>query len=221
MKTLNKYALTNAPSPDVARTYGQLLDTQVRELSELLDGFTDRVRDVRQSGRYTAAGVADELKKLGRATLADLDRLSEHPPKKLALDLSKVQAPSRLPTFRELAKERDEEPVVMFLRHQEIRQYLRSVDPLLQRPLLLDAATANDLDLLVAASDVHAAVRPVRADTLAEAVESWLAARRPPEANIIAATQTVYVSNVQTAKRLIASDTGIVADDPIARAAAA
>lgn len=216
----NRYALTSAPTPEVAKSYAVLLDAQVSNLSAILDKFTERAESIRTDGKFTPAGQSEEIAKVGREALAELEKIVQHPREKLTLDLKRVGGPSRLPTFRQIADERKEDPVVLFLRHKELREYLKTLDPLEQRPALLDAAHNDDVDLLAAASDVHPVLRPVRAELLEEVTRVWVDARVPEEGKVIATTREVYESNVRSAQRVIARRAGIATGtDPIAQLA--
>lgn len=216
---MNRYTLIDQ---GVSAKYKPLIDYQVSTLTSLLDRLGQDISSLKSSGRFSAKGLSGEVQSAGRKALDEVAKATATPPKKLQADLAAVGAPTSLPTLASVAKQRGESDVLTYFRLQELRQHLRTIDPIAQRPVMLDAIASGDEDLLAAVNDTHPALNPIRPDLLAEVRTAYLESKMPPEGRDVLATMRLYGSSLATARREISKLTGIGGEsDPIANAATA
>jgi hypothetical protein len=206
---LDRHGLVHAAhvSAEVATTYGPLLGNQVEKVTALLDRLSEQVAAIRKDTRYTAQGQHAEIDKAGRGALEDLKKVGTHPPQKLAQDLAALNCPTRLPNWREIATQRGDDPLVMYHRLREYRDFLGTLNSAERRLALVNAAEANDVLMLIAARE-PSPVPLVSPDLVQEIGAMWVELQQPPEAQIIKTTAQVYDSNMATARNQIAELTG-------------
>lgn len=211
-----------AVSADIEQQFGPIIKAQVdQDLTPLLQQFGEQAERIRQSDRLTPVGKAEALHALGHETLAKIAELTEGRRGKLDFELAEGEIKTRPPTLAEVARSRDEDQSVTFQRFKELRDSLKPLDQLERWPALLEAATSGDTMMLAAVADAdHPRLRLVSEDVWGKVLKEWIDRQTPPELKVAAATLDLYLSNSQTARRLVAEESGASLDpDPIAKSA--
>ncbi len=198
--TLNRHGLLYATSDDLAAAYGPLLKAQVdTDLSPVMDRAMEKIAQVNAGTKFTNAGKREEVARIAREAMGEITALTPRRRQMLESHLSKLDLPTRLPNFRELAERRQVEPGVLYQQLRELREHVKNLNSVEREPFLMNAAQEDDVDVLVAVSDVHPLLRPVGAPTLGKVTEAWLEGKRSPEAKTLLGAMSLYDSNARSA----------------------
>lgn len=228
-KQMHKYGLSYAHhvGPELEEKFGLQITALLDEiLTPVLDKLKQRVHDIKASAKLSPLGQQEEIVKAGREAQAEIEKETAIQLRSFEKKLAALDLPSRVPTLTELAKQQKTDPTLLYMQAKELRDYLKSVDPVSQRPLLLDAAERGDVLLLAAATDVHPLLRPVNPaksggqDPLAEATEVWLRKQWPADAEVVTSALELHKANVAAARKVVAKETDVLGkEDVVAKAA--
>ncbi len=208
---LFNYRLPNEVSDDVAES----IKAQVDQIESLFSTAQAKAQALRQSGKFTPAGLKDELRALAQQTESQLAALEAKAQGYLD---NAAQEEHRIRPVKPAGDE-----VLRFLKEQEVRRWLDGQDPI-QVEAMYKETIRKGGDTLIADA-VENDPRPqrlVRPELVDELRGERLAQANPETArrvNELRSAHSIVTSSVKTARSELSKlGLGIV-DDPIKRQA--
>jgi len=207
MLIMNKFGFLTgeAGTPEVQLTYGDLLQAQVDELTDVLNKTFESVGSIHDDRGLNPIGRQDRIGKVILAARDEIKRLTAKRRKKLEQGLADAQ--TSIPVTLPLSGPADS--VAMILKFQEIRQALCGMNEQERQAEVMIAAENNDLDLLLAVQTAPRILWLVDVDTQQKARQRWLELNKPQEFKTLDTVQgalVIYDHNAHQAIELAGQD---------------